>query len=135
MDKASALELLNQMEWDKYKAPKFYDPIAAKEVMLKLISITDPRDHPDICHEVQSTIGNDHGGTYYPIVFDLLDFLMLLEAGFVHKAVRDASYAILNNISYFQLECDDLNEEIATLDMDLKTKLARYRDEEDTPIV
>ncbi len=129
MDKILALNRIKNIEWDKYCTPNEYSPEQAKTSITNLVSINGTDHYPDICHDVQSSIGNDHCGTYYPLIFEIIDFLIEIESDFENEFVRKATYAILNNISYFEIDYGNLNfNEIEALTNKMKTKLNKYRD-------
>ena len=129
MNKSTALSIIENIDWDKYSTPSEYSPKQVKKTFINLISIEKISDYPDICHEVQSSIGNDHSGTYYPIVFEIIDFLIEVEANFENEFVRKTTNAILNNLCYFEIDYGNLNyEDLGPLINKTKSKLDKYKD-------
>jgi hypothetical protein len=129
MDKSSALDTIENIKWDKYATPEYYSSYLAKACLLKLVSIESINDHPEICHEVLSGIGNDHAGTYYPIIFEVIDFLIDLESSYENEFVRKATNAILSDFSYFEIDYGNLKpDDLEALIMNTKSKLNKYKD-------
>lgn len=129
MKKSTALNIIEKIAWDKYSVPSEYSAKQAKISIINLISIEEINDYPDICHKVQSSLGNNHSGTYYPIIFEIIDFLIEVETSFENEFVRKTTNAILNNLCYFEIDYGNLNcNNLEFRINETKTKLDKYKD-------
>jgi len=87
--------------------------------------------NPSISHDVLSAIGNDHGGTYYPVVCEALPFIFQVALFGNHLVARNSAINILIDLYYFGPEATPDGEREKLLNfvrISIKTVISENRD-------
>jgi hypothetical protein len=90
---------LSDVDWESYPRPE-HDPHGTVTEALQALAAADDADTDEICSKVLYALGNNHAGTYYPVVIAALPVLgKILRAG--PRAARRATLAILSDLACF----------------------------------
>ena len=89
------LELIN---WEKYNGPKNYKWEEVPNSLLSLLELSEEKDNEPFYHWFLFVIGNNHRGTYYPVIIEVLPIIM--EILFVNnkEVVRNCILEILTDL-------------------------------------
>ena len=95
------LEGLDDFDWTAVPGPKWYRPSDVPSALRALAS--NPEGRGDVTSQALFAFGNNHAGTYYPVVLPALPFLrQILEHG--DRSARMATMAVLEELTYFEPE-------------------------------
>jgi hypothetical protein len=76
------LEGLNEVPWSSLAQPTWNRPGSAEGALRRLAFAASEKEAMDAYHDFLYAVGNDHAGTYYPIVLATLPFLgEILQSG------------------------------------------------------
>ena len=101
------IEKVNSIDWTKYSGPKYYDPLKARDAMLKLVVLSEESQNNATYNEVLFAIGNNHGGTYYPAIQGALKIITSVALSHEVEVARNCALEILIDIyASFDAEVD-----------------------------
>lgn len=69
------LEDLNSVAWESKAQPEWNGPDAVPRAIRKLVAASSDEEMNRSYHEFLYSVGNNHAGTYYPVVLDTVPFL------------------------------------------------------------
>ncbi len=109
---------LNSINWEQYLGPKYYNPNEASLALHQLLNLNEEQDRSTIYNHVLSAIGNNHRGTYYPVIIDALDIIIGIAFNGKSEIARNCSLDMMidlycafcpelgtyNNLSFEELE-------------------------------
>ena len=97
----AVLEGLDAVDWAAIPGPKWYRPSDVPSAVRALVH--DPKGTADVTSRALFAFGNNHAGTYYPVVLSALPFLhQILQQG--ERDARMATMAVLEELTYFSPE-------------------------------
>ena len=120
------------VDWTKFNGPELYNPRKVPEALIALAELKDSSQANRVGLEVVNAIGNNHSGTYYPVILEALDFIIMLEKNSVNNKTRKiCSAAILNDLYYFEPELGSWSDcAITELKKIATAKLSPFSDDE-----
>jgi hypothetical protein len=123
---------IERLDWKQYCGPEYYEPIKVAPALLDLLNLENPAEANSVGDNVLFSIGNNHAGTYYPVILSALDIIISIEQEASDSVRRICAQAILDDLSCFELDpdlgsfSDKSFEEISEI---TQTKLEPYYDE------
>jgi hypothetical protein len=69
------LESLSHIDWAAFAQPAGNRTDTVPRALLKLNAVTSEEEGTEAYHEFLFAVGNDHAGTYYPVVVPTIQFL------------------------------------------------------------
>jgi hypothetical protein len=96
------LKDLDLVEWSSYPIPD-YQPPGRVPAALRFLASPDQWAERDVGSEFRFAVGNDHAGTYFPVVLAALPFILEIILNGPPEA-RNAALAIVEDLTYFQPE-------------------------------
>lgn len=97
----SILEIIKKIDWEEYSGNPWYKPEKTSSALMKLATLTDSNEANSVGHLVLSTIGNDHAGTYYPVIQAALDIIIAIAEQTDNQIAKMCALGILDDLSSF----------------------------------
>jgi hypothetical protein len=84
------LETLNTVPWQDIAQPKWNPPNEVPDALRTILRIDDEQDAKNAYNRLLFSVGNNHAGTYYPVVLWVIPFLaeMLLHPNSLVRKTR-----------------------------------------------
>lgn len=128
---------IRNINWAKYLEPRYYNPNQMDysperlvKVLIWLIEFDESEAAFGLHNEILDALGNNHRGTYYPVVLEAIDLIIEIEKHSEIEEVRKSASAILNDLHYFQLELGNKDKQLfEEIDNAIRKKLKPYSDE------
>ena len=94
------IENVNRINWKQFNGPEYYRPDEIITSLTNLVNLRSEDEKWNIYSDVLSAIGNDHAGTYYPVIIDILPLIIGLLKSSRHEPVRNCILEILSDWYY-----------------------------------
>ncbi|MGR6872726.1 hypothetical protein ACU6U9_10550 [Pseudomonas sp. HK3] len=121
---------INSVDWSSFDGPSSYDAKVMPYVLNALMELDSAERAEDVGHQLIYAIGNDHAGTYYPVVLKAFDYIIAIGNDTKNKACKTCALAILNDMYYFEPDMSGYDSCTADeLKIFVKNKLKPYSDE------
>jgi hypothetical protein len=92
-----------EFDWAAVPGPKWYRPTDVPLVLRALAH--NPKGSGDLTSRALFAFGNNHAGTYYPVVLPVIPFLrQILQQG--ETDARMATMAVLEELTYFEPDAE-----------------------------
>jgi hypothetical protein len=118
---------INQTKWDKYGGDKYYSPSEVPIALSNLLNLTKAKQISDVHDQTLYAIGNNHAGTYYPVVLEALEIIISIYETTTNKHSRKCAIEILTDIYNFFPEYGGPNgESNEELEKIVKSRLELY---------
>jgi len=118
------------IDWSTYKGPTSYNSEVVADALIALMELDDSSQAHDVGDKLIYAIGNDHAGTYYPVVLGALDIIIGIEKCTQKKASKSCALAILNDLYYFEPDVANYGDcTTSELKAYVREKLRLYSDE------
>lgn len=69
------LNRIEAVQWNAFAQPEWNKPHSVPDALAKLMAATDVESCSSACDKLLYSVGNDHAGTYYPVLLAVLPFL------------------------------------------------------------
>ena len=100
-------ERIENIKWDDYPAPEWNEAGTVSSSLLALASLSDGNAENETYNRVLFALGNNHGGTYYPIVIPAVAFIIeIAEQGRSHVSRKCSLDILIDLISSFDAEIE-----------------------------
>lgn len=70
------IDKINSINWTQYSGPEYYNAEKVPEALCELAHLDKQENLNETYNMVLNAIGNNHSGTYYPVVVDAIDFII-----------------------------------------------------------
>ncbi len=130
MSMSNLKEEINNVDWSSFDGPSSYDATVIPSVLNALMELDNSERAEEVGNKLVYAIGNDHAGTYYPVVLKALDYIIAIGKSTQNKACKTCALAILNDLYYFEPNVEGYSDCTADELKDfVKDKLKPYSDE------
>jgi hypothetical protein len=128
------LETIGGVNWSEIPQPRWNLPDEVPSALRRMVCVESKMEAQSAYHRVLFALGNDHGGTYFPVALHAVPFLMEMlkhDKEFVREAALDVLVDLLGSFrpeSGFETIRNSSGVE-ASLDTALRDAVARFRPE------
>ncbi len=121
---------IEKTDWHQYSGPDCYEADDVRPVLLSLLEFEKGKDPNHLGDKILFAVGNNHRGTYYPVLFAALEIIIAISSDDSNPPRQRCALATLNNLHYFEPEIGEYqgctNEELGSFARKLLTP---YSDE------
>lgn len=75
MNKTNLIDQIHAIAWDTYDQPAWNTSQSIIDALTSLMTVTDAQSSTSAYHNVLYAVGNNHAGTYYPVLIAVMPFL------------------------------------------------------------
>lgn len=131
MDMKKFIKDVEAIDWHIYKYNDFHNPQNISKALIALALVDKAENDnkgvvlaPTVYHDVLFAIGNNHAGTYYPVVQVALCFIIQVALDGNNDISRNCAINIIWELFFFTLESG--SDELGKL---IKNEIANCKDE------
>ncbi len=95
-------EKIKNIDWQKYNehCPKYFDHKKIVENLIQLFNLKKEIENSETYNAVLSSIGNNHSGSYYPVVIEALPIIIEIAKNSNSEISRNCALEILSDLNY-----------------------------------
>jgi len=121
MNVAQYKEEIATYAWSNYAGPTYYEPTEVIEALIALITLDREDLNQATYDKVLFAIGNNHAGTYYPVIEKALTYIINVARHSASEVARNCSFAVLIDLyasfepelgSYNKITADELENKV-----------------------
>ncbi|MBP6825557.1 MAG: hypothetical protein KA165_03260 [Saprospiraceae bacterium] len=98
MNTEKTIEKIKNIDWEEYNGPEYFSPSEVIESLCHLVLLTEDHQKPDVYNSVLFAIGNNHAGTYYPVIREALHFILEVAVEGDSEVARNCALDILTDL-------------------------------------
>ena len=104
-------EKIKAINWTDYEPySEYYDPKKAMEALLKLSVLENDKENANTYNSVLSSIGNNHAGTYYPVIRGAIGIITEIALDENSEVARNCALEIICDLCFsFEPETGNYN--------------------------
>ena len=106
MNIESIINRIQSTDWNQFSGPEYYKPDEVAPALLSLLELDKSSHANEVGDNILYALGNNHAGTYYPVIFAALDLIISIEKDAPDSVIRICAKAILNDLSCFEPDPD-----------------------------
>jgi hypothetical protein len=115
------IEQIKIVDWNEYLGPECYEPSKVTRAFTKFIELNDDNDSENTYDDVMFSVGNSHGGTYYPAMAKAISFIIKTALQSELEVARNCALGMLIDIycsfgpelgTYCKLTLEELEKKI-----------------------
>lgn len=91
---------VSQINWGQFKGPEYYNPNDIIISLTNLVNLRNEDEKRSVYNDVLFAVGNNHAGTYYPVIVDVLPLIIMLLKSSRYELVRNCILEILSDWYY-----------------------------------
>lgn len=129
MDISRFIEKVNSTDWQNYDDPEYfryrYDGICSfaqtvPSLLIALAALDNESDElNDLNGQIRFAVGNDHRGTYYPVIREVLPFIVEVALFGNHVEARASAICVMEDWYFFDPEIYPKNDSNDLLENEL----------------
>lgn len=105
------IEKIVSADWKQYNGVAYYSSDKVVDSLSQLCNLTAEEDNEKIYNFVLSSIGNNHGGTYYPAILSALTIIIEIARQGKSEVSRNCAIEILSDLYYcFEPEIENYSK-------------------------
>ncbi|MGG9963736.1 hypothetical protein [Ferruginibacter sp. SUN106] len=105
ISEAEFIGKINHINWSQFNEPEYYRPDNVVLSLTNLVNLRNEDEKWNIYNDVLFAVGNNHAGTYYPVITEVLPLVTRLLISSPHELVRNCILEILSEW-YYSFEPD-----------------------------
>lgn len=94
------IDKVNQINWSQFKGSEYYTPTNIVTSLTNLINLRNEGEKWNVYNDVLFAVGNNHAGTYYPVIIDILPLTIRLLKSSQYELVRNCILEIFSEWYY-----------------------------------
>ena len=98
MNTHKTIEKIKTIDWAEYNGPEYFSPAEVVESLCQLVLLTEDHLRQTVYDRVLFAIGNNHAGTYYPVIREALDFILEVAVEGASEVARNCALDILTDL-------------------------------------
>lgn len=132
MNKGDYEHEIVKFDWSIYSGPDYYEPKNVPLALLELINLENEEDNNAVYNSVLSAVGNNHGGTYYPVIERAIKYIIGTALGSEFEVARNCSLNMLIDLyatfdaeicKYTKITFEDLEKVVSNEIEEIKPEL------------
>jgi hypothetical protein len=103
---SSIVEKIEGTDWENFSGSPQYKPEDVQSALLRLVQLKKADASENIGHFVLSAIGNDHAGTYYPVIVAALELIIEIEEQDENHVAKQCALGVLYDLTCFKADLE-----------------------------
>lgn len=92
------LHQINSTNWNEYDGPEYYNAGEIISVLTDLANVKTEKRNNRLYNDVLFAVGNNHSGTYYPVVLKALPVIMKIAEASSSEVSRNCTLKIISDL-------------------------------------
>lgn len=97
---------IKETNWDNYSGSPWYQSEDVAPALERLASLKQKDQAENVGHVILSTIGNDHAGTYYPVIESALDIIIAIAEQDENEVSKHCALGVLYDLTCFEADLE-----------------------------
>ncbi len=110
LSEKNIIEQINQIDWNEYIVFEYCNKEKAISAIRSLINLKNESEKNKTYNDVLYTVGNNHRGTYYPMIKEILPIIINLAEKSEFEIVRNCSLEVIIDLYCFEPELYSYNK-------------------------